>query len=45
MNIRLQNHLIMNLRRIFVIQGRPQKMQKLNEYPTTKFVNYECMRA
>ena len=27
------------------IQGGPQKMQKLNEYPTTKSVNYEFIRA
>ena len=26
------------------IQGGPQKMQKLNEYPTTKSVNYEFIR-
>ena len=28
-----------------MIQGGPQKMQKLNEYPTTKSVDYEFMRA
>ena len=27
------------------IQGGPQKMQKLNEYPTAKSVNYEFIRA
>ena len=27
------------------LQGGPQKMQKLNEYPTTKSVNYEFIRA
>ena len=27
------------------IQGGPQNMQKLNEYPTTKSVNYEFIRA
>ena len=27
------------------VQGGPQKMQKLNEYPTTKSVNYEFIRA
>ena len=29
----------------FYIQGGPQKMQKLNEYPTTKSINYEFIRA
>ena len=27
------------------VQGGPQKMQKLTEYPTTKSVNYEFIRA
>ena len=27
------------------VQGGPQKMQKWNEYPTTKSVNYEFIRA
>ena len=30
---------------ISILQGGPQKMQKLNEYPTTKSVNYEFIRA
>ena len=29
----------------FFIQGGPQKMQKLKEYPTIKSVNYESIRA
>ena len=29
----------------FYIQGGPQKMQKLDEYPTTKSVNYGFIRA
>ena len=28
-----------------LIQGGPQKMQKLNEYPTTKSLNHEFIRA
>ena len=28
-----------------LVQGEPQKMQKLNEYPTTKSLNYEFIRA
>ena len=28
-----------------MLQGGPQKMQKLNEYPNTKSVNYEILRA
>ena len=27
------------------VQGGPQKMQKINEYPTAKSVNYESIRA
>ena len=27
------------------VQGGPQKMQKINEYPTAKSVNYEFIRA
>ena len=34
-----------NVRNFFEIQGGPQKIQKLNEYPTTKSVNYEFIRA
>ena len=30
---------------LVLIQGGPQKMQKLNEYPTTKSLNYEFIRA
>ena len=28
-----------------IVQGGPQKMQKLNQYPTAKSVNYEFIRA
>ena len=28
-----------------LVQGGPQKIQKLNEYPTTKSVNYKSIRA
>ena len=28
-----------------LVQGGPQEMQQLNEYPTTKSVNYEFIRV
>ena len=42
----VENIILWHLRNCrLYIQGGPQKMQKLNEYPVTKSVNYEFIRA
>ena len=38
-------HQINNYMQYMYVQGGPQKMQKLNEYPTTKSVSYKFIRA